>query len=153
MRSTFFAVLLVSSAACGSTEPGPAPATFDLAWVWGVLLTQLSGPVPHAVVFGSDTNWTLNGRLTWDSHRRRYRILIHGVLVETGVRTPWDVIDSGTYEPSSWQCTGCMPYRLISDQHFDPEGEIRFIPDTTSGSADVYNLAGNGSWYYTFTRP
>jgi hypothetical protein len=145
---------LVLVLGCGTTDPDPKPAIYQLEHVQGALVTTFSGDVPYAQVSGTDTNWIQDGRVMWDPHRVRYAVLVYGVLSQAGVRTSWQIADSGAFLVSSWQCNGCMPFRLVSDLHFDPEGEIRFIPDTgySAATGDVYNLAGDGFWVYTFRR-
>ena len=141
-------------AGCGATNPAAEQTPYALEHVRGALVSSVSGDIPFVQVAGTDTNWIQDGRLVWDARRTRYSIVIRGVASHSGARQPWQIADSGSYESSSWQCNGCMPFRLLSDQHFNPEGEVRFIPDTpcNAATADVYNLAGDGYWVYTFRR-
>ncbi len=144
---------LISVLACGSTGPDASQAIYELEHVRGVLVS-FSGDVPYAIAGATDTLLIQDGRVLWDYQRTRYSIAVHGVLSRGGVRTAWQAVDSGSYQPSSWICNDCVPFRLISDAQYSPEGEIRFIPDTASRASvgDVWNLVGDGSTVYTFRR-
>ena len=149
------ATLALGLCACAqSTSPGQKSATYDLVGVRVAVNPAEGGAVPYVEVAGSDTNWILDGEVSWYSARERYRIVVHGRLSQAGNHTDWQVTDSGTYAPSAWACPGCAAYVLISEQHVDSGGAIQFVPDTVSAAAtaNVFGLAGDGSWVYNYRR-
>ena len=157
-RGTMTRILIVTLALglCGcaqGTSPGQKSSTYDLTEVHVASNPAEGGDVPYVQVAGSDTNWILDGEVSWYSARERYRIVVQGRLSRAGSHTDWQVTDSGAYAPSAWPCPGCAAYVLISDL-FDG-GAIRFVPDTVSAAATAYvynNLAGDGNWVYTYRR-
>jgi hypothetical protein len=155
MTRILIATLALGLCGCAQgTSPGQKPATYDLVGVRVASNPVEGGDVPYVQVAGSDTNWILDGEVSWYSARERYRIVVHGRLSQAGNHTDWQVTDSGAYAPSAWPCPGCAAYVLISDQHFDSGGAIQFVPDTVSAAAMAYvfGLAGDGSLVYAYRR-